>query len=67
MLVELYILQLLHTSLSFEVGHLLIPTSGNGEFISSVGKAASIPDSYSAFPRLLRFPQLSAVGGFLVG
>lgn len=40
MLAELYILQLLHTSLSFDVGHLLIPTSKNGEFISQCGEGS---------------------------
>lgn len=37
---RIYILHLLLTFLSFDVGHLLIPTYRNGEFISQCGEGS---------------------------
>lgn len=55
MLVELHTLQL-HLCLSFDVGHLLAPTSMSAELISTCGKAAS-----SQHSRLLqRVPQAAS-------
>lgn len=64
---RIYVLHLLRTFLSFDVDHLLIATSRNGEFISQCGEGSQHSWLLQSIPQAVPLPQRSAVGGFLMG